>query len=441
MLQSPIKDLAKMRATGLDPIENASRDEIGALQLERLRWSLQHAYEGNPQYKAKFDAAGIHPSDLRTLGDLARFPFTTKADLRDAYPFGFFAVPEDRLARIHASSGTTGKPTVVGYTKRDIETWSRLVARSIYAAGGRPGMKVHVAYGYGLFTGGLGAHYGAEALGCTVIPMSGGQTEKQVQLIRDFGPDIIMVTPSYMLAILDEFRRQELDPRRCSLRAGIFGAEPWGEAMRAEIQNNFAIDAVDIYGLSEVMGPGVAQECVETKDGPTIWEDHFYPEIIDPETGAVLPQGEEGELVFTSLTKEAMPIIRYRTRDLTRLLPGTARSMRRMARIGGRTDDMMIVRGVNVFPSQIEEIALACPAFTPHYQIELSRPERMDQMAVIVECRQGASESECADSAKFLTHRIKTLIGISVAVKVQPEGSIPRSQGKATRVIDKRSKG
>ncbi len=441
MLQSPIKDLAKMRATGLDPIENASRDEIGALQLERLRWSLQHAYEGNPQYKAKFDAAGIHPSDLRTLGDLARFPFTTKADLRDAYPFGFFAVPEDRLARIHASSGTTGKPTVVGYTKRDIETWSRLVARSIYAAGGRPGMKVHVAYGYGLFTGGLGAHYGAEALGCTVIPMSGGQTEKQVQLIRDFGPDIIMVTPSYMLAILDEFRRQELDPRRCSLRAGIFGAEPWGEAMRAEIQNNFAIDAVDIYGLSEVMGPGVAQECVETKDGPTIWEDHFYPEIIDPETGAVLPQGEEGELVFTSLTKEAMPIIRYRTRDLTRLLPGTARSMRRMARIGGRTDDMMIVRGVNVFPSQIEEIALACPAFTPHYQIELSRPERMDQMAVIVECRQGASESECTDSAKFLTHRIKTLIGISVAVKVQPEGSIPRSQGKATRVIDKRSKG
>ena len=430
-----------MSTTGLDPIETASRDEIAALQLERLRWSLQHAYEGNPQYKAKFDAAGIHPSDLHSLSDLARFPFATKADLRDAYPFGFFAVPESRLARIHASSGTTGKPTVVGYTKRDIENWSRLVARSIHAAGGRPGMKVHVAYGYGLFTGGLGAHYGAEALGCTVIPMSGGQTEKQVQLIRDFGPDIIMVTPSYMLAILDEFRRQGVDARRCSLRAGIFGAEPWGEAMRAEIENSFALDAVDIYGLSEVMGPGVAQECVETKDGPVIWEDHFYPEIIDPQTGAVLPDGQEGELVFTSLTKEAMPIIRYRTRDLTRLLPGTARSMRRMARITGRSDDMMIVRGVNVFPSQIEEIALACPAFTPHYQIELSRPDRMDQVAVIVECREGASEDECADSAKFLTHRIKTLIGISVAVKVQPEGSIPRSQGKATRVIDKRPKG
>ncbi len=348
-----------MSTTGLDPIETASRDEIAALQLERLRWSLQHAYEGNPQYKAKFDAAGIHPSDLHSLSDLARFPFATKADLRDAYPFGFFAVPESRLARIHASSGTTGKPTVVGYTKRDIENWSRLVARSIHAAGGRPGMKVHVAYGYGLFTGGLGAHYGAEALGCTVIPMSGGQTEKQVQLIRDFGPDIIMVTPSYMLAILDEFRRQGVDARRCSLRAGIFGAEPWGEAMRAEIENSFALDAVDIYGLSEVMGPGVAQECVETKDGPVIWEDHFYPEIIDPQTGAVLPDGQEGELVFTSLTKEAMPIIRYRTRDLTRLLPGTARSMRRMARITGRSDDMMIVRGVNVFPSQIEEIALA----------------------------------------------------------------------------------
>ncbi len=435
----PIRD-RKMSATGLDPIENASRDEIAALQLERLRWSLRHAYEGNPQYKAKFDAAGVHPDDLRTLGDLARFPFTTKADLREAYPFGFFAVPQDRLARIHASSGTTGKPTVVGYTRRDIETWSRLVARSIYAAGGRPGMKVHVAYGYGLFTGGLGAHYGAEALGCAVIPMSGGQTEKQVQLISDFRPDIIMVTPSYMLAVLDEFRRQGIDPKTCSLRAGIFGAEPWGESMRAEIEGNFGLDAVDIYGLSEVMGPGVAQECVDTKDGPTIWEDHFYPEIIDPETGAVLPDGAEGELVFTSLTKEAMPIIRYRTRDLTKLLPGTARSMRRMARITGRSDDMMIVRGVNVFPSQIEELVLSCPAFTPHYQIVLTRPGRMDQVTVIVECRNGTDKRECAKSSKWLAHRIKTLIGISVEIQVETEGTIPRSQGKAVRVIDKRPK-
>ena len=337
---------------GLHAIETASVDELKALQLERLRWSIRHAYEGNPRYRAKFDAAGVSPDDVRSLEDLARFPFTTKADLREAYPFAFFAVPQEQLARIHASSGTTGKPTVVGYTRADIDTWSAVMARSIHAAGGRAGMKVHVAYGYGLFTGGLGAHYGAEALGCAVIPMSGGQTEKQVQLITDFAPDIIMVTPSYMLAILDEFRRQGLDPRASSLHTGIFGAEPWTEAMRAEIEADFAIDAVDIYGLSEVIGPGVAQECVEAKDGPTIWEDHFYPEIIDPVTGAVLPDGQEGELVFTSLTKQAMPIIRYRTRDLTRLLPGTSRTMRRMAKITGRSDDMMIIRGVNVFPTR-----------------------------------------------------------------------------------------
>ena len=343
-----------------EPIETASRDELQSLQLERLRWSLAHAYAGNPHYAAKFDAAGVHPTDLKTLDDLARFPFTTKADLRGAYPFGFFAIPQTQLARIHASSGTTGQPTVVGYTRDDIKTWARVVARSIHAAGGRPGMKVHVAYGYGLFTGGLGAHYGAEELGCTVIPMSGGQTEKQVQLIDDFRPDIIMVTPSYMLAIIDEFRRQGLDPRQSSLATGIFGAEPWTDAMRREIEAEAAIDAVDIYGLSEVMGPGVAMECIEAKDGPTIWEDHFYPEVIDPVSGAVLPDGQEGELVFTSLTKQAMPVIRYRTRDLTRLLPGTSRTMRRMAKITGRSDDMLIIRGVNVFPSQIEEQVLGC---------------------------------------------------------------------------------
>ncbi|HKR92848.1 phenylacetate--CoA ligase PaaK [Novosphingobium sp.] len=424
----------------LDPIETASRDELQALQLERLRWSLAHAYEGNPRYREKFDAAGVHPDDLKSLSDLARFPFTTKQDLRDAYPFGFFAVPQERLARIHASSGTTGKPTVVGYTRKDIETWSHVVARSIHAAGGRPGMKAHIAYGYGLFTGGLGAHYGAEALGCAVIPMSGGQTEKQVQLIQDFKPDIILVTPSYMLAILDEFRRQGLDPVQSSLKIGIFGAEPWTAEMRSEIERSFGIDAVDIYGLSEVMGPGVAQECVIAKDGPTIWEDHFYPEIIDPETGAVLPDGEEGELVFTSLTKEAMPIIRYRTRDLTRLLPGTTRTMRRMAKITGRSDDMMIIRGVNVFPSQIEELILGCPALAPHYQIELTRPDRMDQMRVLVECRAGASEEERTADGKRLTERIKRMIGVTVAVDVRPDGGIARSEGKAKRVIDLRPK-
>ncbi|HKX80011.1 MAG TPA: phenylacetate--CoA ligase PaaK [Novosphingobium sp.] len=424
----------------LDPIETASRDELQALQLERLRWSLTHAYEGNPRYREKFDAAGVHPSDLQSLSDLARFPFTTKKDLRDAYPFGFFAVPEERLARIHASSGTTGKPTVVGYTRKDIDTWSHVVARSIHAAGGRPGMKAHIAYGYGLFTGGLGAHYGAEALGCAVIPMSGGQTEKQVQLIQDFKPQIILVTPSYMLSILDEFRRQRIDPRESSLKIGIFGAEPWTDGMRGEIERNFDLDAVDIYGLSEVMGPGVAQECVEAKDGPTIWEDHFYPEIIDPETGEVLPDGEEGELVFTSLTKEAMPIVRYRTRDLTRLLPGTSRTMRRMAKITGRSDDMMIIRGVNVFPSQIEELILGCPALAPHYQIELTRPDRMDQVRVLVECRPGACEEERMVDGKRLAERIKRMIGVTVAVDVRPDGDIARSEGKAKRVIDLRPK-
>ena len=426
-------------AATLHPIEQASRDELHALQLERMQWSLRHAYAGNPAYKAKFDAAGVHPDDLTSLDDLAKFPFTTKADLRDAYPFDFFAVPQDRLARIHASSGTTGKPVVVGYTRQDIDTWSQVVARSIHAAGGRPGMKVHVAYGYGLFTGGLGVHYGAEALGCAVIPMSGGQTEKQVQLIADFAPDIIMVTPSYMLAILDEFARQGRDASACSLHTGIFGAEPWTEAMRREIETAFGINAVDIYGLSEVMGPGVAQECAEAKDGPTIWEDHFYPEIIDPETGAVLPDGAEGELVFTSLTKEAMPVIRYRTRDLTRLLPGTSRTMRRMAKITGRSDDMLIVRGVNVFPSQIEEHILACQAFAPHFTIELTRPGRMDQVKLAVECRRDAGDTERERDRQLLAERIKTLIGITVAVELVADGTLERSQGKAKRVIDLRA--
>ncbi|MBS1833955.1 MAG: phenylacetate--CoA ligase, partial [Acidobacteria bacterium] len=387
-------------ALTLDPIETASLDELRSLQFDRLAWSLRHAYEGNPRYRAKFDAAGVHPDDLKSLGDLARFPFTTKTDLRDAYPFSFFAVPQDRLSRIHASSGTTGKPTVVGYTREDIQTWAGIVARCIHAAGGRSGMRVQISYGYGLFTGGLGAHYGAEALGCAVIPMSGGQTEKQVQLIGDFTPDIIMVTPSYMLAILDEFRKRGIDPRESSLRTGIFGAEPWTERMRGEIEEAFGIDAVDIYGLSELMGPGVAQECVEAKDGPTIWEDHFYPEIIDPVTGEVLPDGSEGELVFTSLTKQAMPIIRYRTRDLTRLLPGTSRTMRRMAKITGRSDDMLIIRGVNVFPTQIEEHVLACTALAPHFLVELTRPGRMDQVKLIVEQREEADSDACDRDAK-----------------------------------------
>lgn len=423
----------------LHAIESASVDELRALQLERLRWSLGHAYAGNPRYRAKFDEAGVHPDDLTSLDDLARFPFTTKHDLRDAYPFDFFAVPQDRLARIHASSGTTGKPVVVGYTRQDIATWSQVVARSIHAAGGRPGMKVHVAYGYGLFTGGLGAHYGAEELGCAVIPMSGGQTEKQMQLIADFEPDVIMVTPSYLLTMLDAYYQAGVDPTATSLKIGIFGAEPWTEAMRSEIESAFGINATDIYGLSEVMGPGVAQECGVAKDGPTIWEDHFYPEIIDPETGKVLPDGEEGELVFTSLSKQAMPVIRYRTRDLTRLLPGTARPMRRMAKITGRSDDMLIVRGVNVFPSQIEELILSCPALAPHYMIELSRPGRMDVVDLMVEHRGEADEAQVTGGVKDLAHKIKSLIGISVKITPHAPGSLARSEGKAKRVIDNRN--
>jgi phenylacetate-CoA ligase len=439
-----IAKASDQRATGragLDPIESASPEELRALQLERLRWSLAHAYAGNPRYRSKFEAAQVHPAELRSLEDLARFPLTHKADLRAAYPFDFFAVPHERLARIHASSGTTGKPTVVGYTKRDLETWTHLMSRSIYAAGGRPGMKVHIAYGYGLFTGGLGAHYGAEALGCTVIPVSGGQTERQVQLICDFEPQIIMVTPSYMLTILDEFVRQGIDARGTSLKVGIFGAEPWSEGMRAEIERSLAIDAVDIYGLSEIMGPGVAQECVETKDGLTLWEDHFYPEVIDPHTLQVLPDGQEGELVLTSLTKEALPVIRYRTGDLTRLLPGTARTMRRMARIAARCDDMMIIRGVNVFPSQIEEQILACSALSAHYLIEITRPERLDEMRIQVECRPGIGNAEGATAAAHLARRIKGVIGISVKVEIAATGSLARSQGKAKRVVDLRAHG
>jgi phenylacetate-CoA ligase len=423
-----------------EPIERASEDELRALQLTRLQWSLRHAYDNVPHYRRKFDAAGVHPDDLRSLSDLSRFPFTTKADLRETYPFGMFAVPRESVCRIHASSGTTGKPTVVGYTKRDIETWSTLVARSIHAAGGRAGDLVHIAYGYGLFTGGLGAHYGAERLGCTVIPMSGGQTERQVQLITDFCPRIIMVTPSYLLAIADEFVRQGLDPRASSLRIGILGAEPWTETMRAGIEARLGLDAVDIYGLSEVMGPGVAQECLETKDGPVIWEDHFYPEIIDPQTGSVLPQGTEGELVFTSLTKEALPIIRYRTRDLTRLLPPTSRSMRRMAKITGRSDDMLIIRGVNVFPSQIEEVVLRVTGLSPHYQIEVTREGPLDALRVHVEAASDEAESGSARErcAREIERHAKAYIGVSVAVTVHDPGALERSAGKAKRVIDRR---
>ncbi len=424
----------------LEPIEKAGIDELRALQLKRLRATLQHAYANSPVYRAKFDAAGVHPDDCHSLDDLAKFPFTTKADLRDNYPFGMFAVPRERCARIHASSGTTGKPTVVGYTLKDIDTWATVVARSIRASGARRGDLVHVSYGYGLFTGGLGAHYGAEKLGLTVVPFGGGQTERQVQLIQDFRPDIIMVTPSYMLAIADEFERQGLDPRDSSLRVGIFGAEPWTNDMRLAIEQRMGIDAVDIYGLSEVMGPGVANECVETKDGPTIWEDHFYPEIIDPETGRVLPDGEPGELVFTSLTKEALPIIRYRTRDLTRLLPGTARTMRRMEKITGRSDDMMIVRGVNVFPTQIEELILRHAALTAHYQCVLTRQGPMDCLAVRVETRPGLDpqSSEAVAAAKALQHDVKTFVGTSIEVELKPEGGVERSQGKAKRVVDLR---
>ncbi|HWJ34238.1 MAG TPA: phenylacetate--CoA ligase PaaK [Steroidobacteraceae bacterium] len=431
---------ANRAAEPIDAVLGMERHELEALQLERLRWTLRHAYANNPHYRRSFDAAGVHPDCLRSLADLSRFPFTTKADLRAAYPFGFFAVPMDQVARVHASSGTTGKPTVVGYTRNDIATWSSLVARSIRAAGGRPGMKVHIAYGYGLFTGGLGAHYGAEAAGCTVIPMSGGQTERQVQLIMDFAPDIIMVTPSYMLAILDEFRRQGIDPRSSSLRIGMFGAEPWGEGMRAEIETAFGIDACDIYGLSEVMGPGVAQEFAGTKEGPTIWEDHFIPEIFDPQTGEAAGEGVVGELAFTSLTKEAMPVIRYRTRDLTRLLPGNTTAMRRIAKITGRSDDMLIIRGVNVFPSQIEELILCCKGLAPHYQIEISRPSRLDEVRVLVEARPTLSAQEHEAEGRLLAAKLKDAIGISADIRVEASGSLRRSAGKASHVVDHRAK-
>jgi phenylacetate-CoA ligase len=435
MKQSP-------HAFPLEPIEKASIDELRSLQLKRLQATLHHAYNNSPVYKAKFDAAGVHPDDCKTLADLAKFPFTTKADLRDSYPFGMLAVPREQCARIHASSGTTGKPTVVAYTKNDIDMWANMVARSIRAAGARPGEMVHISYGYGLFTGGLGAHYGAERLGLTVVPFGGGQTERQVQLIQDFKPQIIMVTPSYMLAIADEFERLGLNPAESSLRLGIFGAEPWTNDMRRAIETRMGIDAVDIYGLSEVIGPGVANECVETKDGPTIWEDHFYPEIIDPETGEVLPDGEMGELVFTSLTKEALPIIRYRTRDLTRLLPGTARTMRRMEKITGRSDDMMIVRGVNVFPSQIEEYILKRPELAPHYQCVLTREGPLDHLQVVVETRPGidpSSETALA-AARQLQRDVKTYIGTSINVDLKAEGGVERSMGKAKRVVDLRVK-
>jgi phenylacetate-CoA ligase len=429
------------RRQDLEPIEIASTDEIAALQLRRLQWSLGHAYANVPHYRRAFDAAGAHPADLKTLADLARFPFTAKGDLRANYPFGMFAVPRERIARIHASSGTTGKPTVVGYTAGDIDTWSLLMARSIRAGGGRPGMIVHVAYGYGLFTGGLGAHYGAEKLGCTVIPVSGGMTERQVRLIADFAPDIIMVTPSYMLAILDEFHAQGLDPRATSLKIGMFGAEPWTNAMRAEIEDAFDMDAVDLYGLSEVIGPGVASECIETKDGLQVWEDHFFPEIVDPATGAPLPDGERGELVFTSLTKEAMPVVRYRTRDLTRLLPGTARSMRRIEKVTGRSDDMIILRGVNLFPTQIEELILEDPRLAPHFVIELTRAARLDAMTVRVEARADAADAAAREAASIdLARRIKALIGVTAAIETQAPGTLDRSLGKATRIIDLRGK-
>ena len=429
------------RPGDLEPIETASRDEISALQLERLKWSLNHAYANSSFYRKKFDDHGVHPDDLKTLADLAKFPFTVKTDLRDNYPFGMFAVPREQIMRIHASSGTTGKPTVVGYTRNDIEMWADMGARSIRASGGRAGDIVHVAYGYGLFTGGLGAHYAAEKLGCTVVPVSGGMTERQVTLITDFKPRVIMVTPSYMLSILDEFHRQGIDPRDSSLAAGIFGAEPWTNAMRGEIEEAFDMHAVDIYGLSEVMGPGVANECVETKDGLHIWEDHFYPEIINPETGDPVADGEMGELVFTTLTKEGLPIIRYRTRDLTRLLPGTARSMRRMEKITGRSDDMIILRGVNVFPTQIEEQILKCAGLAPHFQIELSRTGRMDEMTVHVESTSAAAGDEArAASARELAHHIKSTVGVSARIDVAEPGSVARSEGKAKRVVDNRNK-
>jgi phenylacetate-CoA ligase len=431
-------DLAP-RSDELEPIERASKDELSALQLERLQWTLRHAYEHVPFYHARFDQADLHPDDCRSLDDLATFPFTTKEDLRASYPFAMFAVPRDRIARIHASSGTTGRATVIGYTKRDLDTWADVVARSIRAAGGRPGDRVHVAYRYGLFTGGLGAHAGAERLGCAVIPVSGGLTERQVQLIADFEPDVIMVTPSYMLAILDEFERQGRDPRGTTLKVGIFGAEPWSEEMRREIERRFDMHAVDIYGLSEVIGPGVAGECVETKDGLHVWEDHFYPEIVDPQTGAVLPDVERGELVFTSLTKEAMPVIRYRTRDLTRLLPGTARTMRRIEKITGRSDDMIILRGVNIFPSRIEELILRVPGLSPHFQLLLTRPGRLDELTVRVEARANAADLETrTTSGNALASLVKDGAGVTVGVEVIEPGLLERSAGKAQRVLDLR---
>lgn len=435
-----MKDLTPDRST-LDAIEIASRDEIEALQLERLKWSLRHAYDNVPMYRARFDGRGVHPDDLQSLADLSKFPFTVKSDLRDHYPFGLFAVPRKQIARLHASSGTTGKPTVVGYTARDIDNWASLVARSMRASGTRPGDIVHVAYGYGLFTGGLGAHYGAEKLGCTVVPVSGGMTPRQVTLIEDFKPTTIMVTPSYMLNILEQFHKQGLDPRACSLEVGIFGAEPWTNAMRQEVEAAFDMHAVDIYGLSEVMGPGVANECVETKDGLHIWEDHFFPEIIDPETGAPVKEGEIGELVFTTLTKEGLPMIRYRTRDLTNLLPGTARSMRRMGKITGRSDDMMILRGVNVFPTQIEEQVLATGGLAAHFQLELYRSGRMDALRVKVEATAAAADGASRAAAeRMLAKRIKDVVGVTTEILVGDPGSVARSEGKAVRVVDARPK-
>ena len=436
-----MKDLTPSRDS-LDPIEIASIDEIRALQLERMKWSLLHAYENVPMYRTRFDEHGVHPDDLKSLSDLAKFPFTYKDDLRANYPFGLFAVPQDQIIRIHASSGTTGKPTVVGYTRADLDMWSKMVARSMRASGTKPGDIVHVAYGYGLFTGGLGAHYGAEEMGCTVVPVSGGMTERQVTLIEDFKPNTIMVTPSYMLNILEQYQRSGIDPRKCSLDVGIFGAEPWTNSMRAEVEDAFDMHAVDIYGLSEIMGPGVANECVETKDGLHIWEDHFYPEIIDPETGEVLPDGEMGELVFTTITKEGLPMIRYRTRDLTRLLPGTARSMRRMEKITGRSDDMIILRGVNVFPTQVEEQVLSIAELAPYFQIELTKDGRMDHMTVHAETMPNSSDDATREAAaQTLAKKIKDVIGVSAKINVGQPDSVERSQGKARRVIDNRPKG
>ncbi len=434
-----LKNLAPER-NSLEAIETASVDELQALQLERMKWSLKHAYDNVPFYKSGFENAGVHPDDLKQLSDLAKFPFTVKQDLRNNYPFGMFAVPREQIARIHASSGTTGKPTVVGYTKNDIDTWATVMARSLRASGTRPGDVVHNAYGYGLFTGGLGAHYGAEKLGCTVVPVSGGMTDRQVTLINDFKATTIMVTPSYALSIADAYRAQGMDPRDSPLQVGIFGAEPWTNAMREEIEQMFDMNAVDIYGLSEIIGPGVANECVETKDGPTIWEDHFYPEVINPETGELVEEGEQGELVFTSLTKEAFPIIRYRTRDLTRLLPGTARTMRRMEKITGRSDDMIILRGVNVFPSQIEEQLMRVEALSPHFQIELSRANRLDSMTIHVEAGDSNASGELGlQAAEQLKLHIKSNVGVSVKVNVCEAGAVPRSQGKAVRIVDNRA--